>query len=343
VGLERAGSDASASASDGGAVRRGSVEVSAGETAAFKRAGGVSLASSRDGGAALWLPDRPPPGPSARSQSNKQMIAGAGTGAAGKGGGGGGGGGGGAATQPGAAASVAAAKDEWQEWQRQNENMKQEKGFSDLAFRIRFFKEQTGLDSAHSIYQHLLLYDQLVNEMKEGRVLSGFVEGPLQFPPTYKFDPYSRRYDTGKKARAPAWCDRVLYSSRPSSSRERERERHSLARSGGSSSGGSSGGVSPCAGGESSRRFMVPGLTILESVDAPSSPRAGDAAAASPSASASPPAAPCPCPEEAALTEGITLLKYSFVDGLFHSDHRPVYAEFDVDLIQFEEEHERCT
>ena len=36
-------------------------------------------------------------------------------------------------------------------------------------------------------------------------------EGPA-FPPTYKFDAGSDRYDTSRKKRSPAWTDRVLFA-----------------------------------------------------------------------------------------------------------------------------------
>lgn len=39
----------------------------------------------------------------------------------------------------------------------------------------------------------------------------GFIEGPLHFRPTYKFDHQSDTYDSGKKKRVPAWTDRILF------------------------------------------------------------------------------------------------------------------------------------
>lgn len=56
-------------------------------------------------------------------------------------------------------------------------------------------------------------HDQLVHEMVEKRVFQGFSEGLLSFPPTYKFIPGENIYEQreGKKRRAPAWCDRVLW------------------------------------------------------------------------------------------------------------------------------------
>jgi len=43
-------------------------------------------------------------------------------------------------------------------------------------------------------------------------VFQHFREAPLLFAPTYKYDPLTLVYDTGSKARAPAWCDRVLFA-----------------------------------------------------------------------------------------------------------------------------------
>jgi hypothetical protein len=47
------------------------------------------------------------------------------------------------------------------------------------------------------------------------RVLWGFREAPLSFPPTYKFSPVSDDYTAGSKGRAPAWCDRRVPSMPP--------------------------------------------------------------------------------------------------------------------------------
>ncbi|PAN36285.1 hypothetical protein PAHAL_6G271200 [Panicum hallii] len=66
--------------------------------------------------------------------------------------------------------------------------------------------------------------DQLRAEMKAGNVFQGMREGPIRFPPTYKFQrnqPGLSGYDSGEKKRIPAWCDRILYrDSRPVSTAE---------------------------------------------------------------------------------------------------------------------------
>lgn len=63
--------------------------------------------------------------------------------------------------------------------------------------------------------------DQLALEKGRGRILKGFQEGEILFPPTYKYDKRSTRFDTSKKARCPAWTDRIFYSNSNSTSTNR--------------------------------------------------------------------------------------------------------------------------
>jgi phosphatidylinositol-bisphosphatase len=55
--------------------------------------------------------------------------------------------------------------------------------------------------------------DQLNIERDKGNVFQNFEEGQLKFPPTYKYQPGTDLYEQreGKKLRAPAWCDRILW------------------------------------------------------------------------------------------------------------------------------------
>lgn len=47
--------------------------------------------------------------------------------------------------------------------------------------------------------------------MKAKLVFENFVEAPLNFKPTYKFDRGTDIYDSGPKRRIPSWTDRILY------------------------------------------------------------------------------------------------------------------------------------
>jgi hypothetical protein len=52
--------------------------------------------------------------------------------------------------------------------------------------------------------------DQLIRELRRGHVFDGWREGPIKFPPTYKYEFDSDRYAgenlrEGEKKRAPAW------------------------------------------------------------------------------------------------------------------------------------------
>eukprot|EP00903_Cladosiphon_okamuranus_P017359 g15992.t1 len=55
--------------------------------------------------------------------------------------------------------------------------------------------------------------DQLNIARASGASFQEFQEGPLCFPPTYKYIPGTRDFDNRpeKKVRCPSWCDRVLY------------------------------------------------------------------------------------------------------------------------------------
>ena len=59
--------------------------------------------------------------------------------------------------------------------------------------------------------QILRANDQLTRVKSRGEAFVGWKEGPLDFPPTYKFDPGTDTYDSSSKRRVPAWTDRVLH------------------------------------------------------------------------------------------------------------------------------------
>lgn len=62
-------------------------------------------------------------------------------------------------------------------------------------------------------WEFLLSHDQLIAEKAAGNAFKKFKEGKIDFAPTYKYIPGSPKYDRreDKKARMPAWCDRIQW------------------------------------------------------------------------------------------------------------------------------------
>ncbi|KAM9211018.1 inositol polyphosphate 5-phosphatase K isoform 1-T1 [Dugong dugon] len=84
--------------------------------------------------------------------------------------------------------------------------------FGDMNFRIEDFGLHFVRESIKNrCYGELWEKDQLSIAKKRDPLLREFQEGPLIFPPTYKFDRNSSNYDTSEKKRKPAWTDRILW------------------------------------------------------------------------------------------------------------------------------------
>ncbi|XP_019506014.1 PREDICTED: inositol polyphosphate 5-phosphatase K isoform X2 [Hipposideros armiger] len=84
--------------------------------------------------------------------------------------------------------------------------------FGDMNFRIEDFGLHFVQESIkHQCYRDLWQKDQLSTAKRCDSLLREFQEGPLLFPPTYKFDKNSNNYDTSEKKRKPAWTDRILW------------------------------------------------------------------------------------------------------------------------------------
>ncbi|KAG8520099.1 Inositol polyphosphate 5-phosphatase K, partial [Galemys pyrenaicus] len=84
--------------------------------------------------------------------------------------------------------------------------------FGDMNFRIEDFGMQFVREAIKNrCYRDLWEKDQLSIAKKCDPLLQEFQEGPLLFPPTYKFDKNTNNYDTSEKKRKPAWTDRILW------------------------------------------------------------------------------------------------------------------------------------
>ena len=86
----------------------------------------------------------------------------------------------------------------------------------DLNYRVEHPNEEVRRAIGRGEWQPLLRYDQLKIAQGSGAAFPDFVEAPIRFPPTYKYDVGTlSTYDTSEKARTPSWTDRVLW--RPTS------------------------------------------------------------------------------------------------------------------------------
>ena len=85
----------------------------------------------------------------------------------------------------------------------------------DLNYRVTISEKEAKTIIGEGNLSELLLFDQLNIERAAGRCFNGFSEGLVTFPPTYKYDIGTSRYDTSEKKRSPSWCDRILWFRNP--------------------------------------------------------------------------------------------------------------------------------
>lgn len=81
----------------------------------------------------------------------------------------------------------------------------------DLNFRLDKISTEASLEYIKKKdFQTLLKYDQLTKLRSLKTAFNGFKEAPINFRPTYKFDPKTDNYDI-KSQRKPAWTDRIIW------------------------------------------------------------------------------------------------------------------------------------
>ena len=83
--------------------------------------------------------------------------------------------------------------------------------FGDLNFRLEFDNTLCRQMIKNGEIEALTAYDQFLKVRENNIHLADLEEGPLSFNPTYKFNINTNDYDTSKKNRTPAWCDRILW------------------------------------------------------------------------------------------------------------------------------------
>lgn len=81
------------------------------------------------------------------------------------------------------------------------------------------FPQPTSDENDPKHFYHLLAEDQLTQQVKAGNTLHGLTEAPIDFPPTYKYDPDGSKAVTldgeqpwpWARHRWPSWCDRIFF------------------------------------------------------------------------------------------------------------------------------------
>ncbi|XP_067849288.1 synaptojanin-1 isoform X3 [Heptranchias perlo] len=84
----------------------------------------------------------------------------------------------------------------------------------DFNYRIDLPNEEVKELIKQQNWDSLLSGDQLINQKNAGHIFREFLEGRVNFAPTYKYDLFSDDYDTSEKCRTPAWTDRILWKRR---------------------------------------------------------------------------------------------------------------------------------
>ncbi|NWX66149.1 SYNJ1 protein, partial [Promerops cafer] len=84
----------------------------------------------------------------------------------------------------------------------------------DFNYRIDLPNEEVKDLIRQQNWEPLIAGDQLINQKNTGQIFRGFLEGKINFAPTYKYDLFSDDYDTSEKCRTPAWTDRILWRRR---------------------------------------------------------------------------------------------------------------------------------
>lgn len=93
----------------------------------------------------------------------------------------------------------------------------------DFNYRLdRISNEDVRLAAAEGNYKLLLEHDQLKLTQKAGLTFKNYMEGEINFAPTYKYDTFTQDYDSSEKCRVPAYTDRILFKKCYSTQRDEE-------------------------------------------------------------------------------------------------------------------------
>lgn len=84
----------------------------------------------------------------------------------------------------------------------------------DFNYRIDLDADRVKECAKNKDWEILLANEQLKVQQAKGKVFRNYLEGEINFAPTYKYDMESEDYDTSEKCRIPAYTDRILFKKR---------------------------------------------------------------------------------------------------------------------------------
>lgn len=84
----------------------------------------------------------------------------------------------------------------------------------DFNYRIDLDNDRVKECVRNEDWETLLANEQLKVQQSKGKVFRNYIEGKIDFAPTYKYDIESDDYDTSEKCRVPAYTDRILFKKR---------------------------------------------------------------------------------------------------------------------------------
>ena len=80
----------------------------------------------------------------------------------------------------------------------------------DLNYRLN--TEKFNIETIKQNYKEYLIFDQLIFERNNNRLkVDYFLEGEINFLPTFKYKNGTDEFDNSKKDNNPAWTDRILF------------------------------------------------------------------------------------------------------------------------------------
>lgn len=93
----------------------------------------------------------------------------------------------------------------------------------DFNYRLdKISNEDARRAAASGNYKLLQEHDQLKIAQGQNQTFKGYIEGDINFAPTYKYDMFTNDYDSSEKCRIPAYTDRILFKKRHETHNEEE-------------------------------------------------------------------------------------------------------------------------